>query len=54
MTVDQDGLAKFTDLGVSGAYTGSGEIALEFFLDGSGMQICVSKIRGFQMLKAHH
>ncbi|CAG5096144.1 Oidioi.mRNA.OKI2018_I69.XSR.g14489.t2.cds [Oikopleura dioica] len=40
VTVDQDGLAKFTDLGVSGAYTGSGEIALEFFLDGSGMQIC--------------
>merc|ERR1712176_137004 len=38
--VDQDGLAKFTDLGISGAFSGSGSVALEFFLDGSGMQIC--------------
>jgi len=40
INVDQDGLAKFTDLGISGAFSGSGSVALEFFLDGSGMQIC--------------
>ena len=39
--IGEDGFAKFFDLGIEGSSSGK-QLALEFYLDGEGLEICVS------------
>jgi len=40
--IGSDGFAKFTDLGLEGVSMGR-QLALEFYLDGDDLEICVSE-----------
>ena len=44
--IGPDGFAKFEDLGVRGVSMGR-KLALEFFLDGIGLEICVRNFETF-------